>query len=231
MTTGTAITRTAVALLAAVTLSAGAAGCASRTGTDAAEAPETPATTTSVEPLPASMTLHAYITKNKIAEVPIKDGEPGTPTFEFPFPPGWSDAGDQTPDWAYGAIVYDKPQDPADPPVMYAIASKLTGNADAAVDAAKVLELAPAQLDGLDQFTPLGEPERTQLSGFDAILYEGTYVNEGKTRAVAQMTVAIPGKDGLFVLQLNSDALQAEQDVVIEAAKLIDEQTKITAPA
>lgn len=180
---------------------------------------------------PEGANLNAYIVANNIAEVPFKKDEPGTPKIEFPLPPDWAPAGDRTPDWAYGAIVYTKAADPENPQFMYAIASKLTGNAGAAVDAAKVLELAPAQLDGLDQFTPLGEPERTQLSGFDAILYEGTYVNEGKTRAVAQMTVAIPGKDGLFVLQLNSDALQAEQDVVIEAAKLIDEQTKITAPA
>lgn len=218
--------RNILAALAALSVVSGCGGSATMSQTTSTV--ESPATTaSSVSAMPASMTLHNYITENKIAEVPIKDGEPGTPKFEFPFPPGWSDAGEQTPDWAYGALVYDKPKDPQDPPVLYAIASKLTGN----VDAAKVLELAPAQLDGLDQFTPRGAPSTTQLSGFDAVLYEGTYVHEGATRAVAQMTVVVPGKDALFVLQLNSDALESEEDVVIEAAKLIDAQTKITVPA
>lgn len=214
--------RNTLAALVALSVVTGCGGPATMTETKS----ET-TTASSAPATPNAMTLHNYITENKIAEVPIKAGEPGTPTFDFPFPPGWSDAGEQTPDWAYGALVYDKPKDPQDPPVLYAIASKLTGN----VDAAKVLELAPAQLDGLDQFTPRGAPSTTQLSGFDAVLYEGTYVHEGATRAVAQMTVVVPGKDALFVLQLNSDALESEEGVVIEAAKLISAQTQITVPA
>lgn len=95
-------------------------------------------------------TLNAYITANKIAEIPFKKDDPGTPKLEFPLPPDWSPAGDRTPDWAYGAIVYDKAPDPENPPFMYAIASKLTGN----VDPAKILELAPGQLNELPGFSP-----------------------------------------------------------------------------
>ncbi|AQT79788.1 hypothetical protein B1R94_11700 [Mycolicibacterium litorale] len=183
--------------------------------------------TTSARPAPAAgpnMTINDYINENKIAETPIKPNDPGTPNFDFPFPPGWSPAGDKTPEWAYGAIVYDKPADPADPPVMIAIASKLSGN----VDPAKILEYAPGQLENLPNFKPLGDPDKSTLSGFDAIQSAGTYTYEGKDRVVAQKTVIIPGKDGLFVLQLNADALQSEESVVVDAAKVIDEQTKIT---
>lgn len=171
--------------------------------------------------------LHKYIVDNKIAEVPFKKDQPGTPKIEFPFPPDWSPAGDRTPEWAYGAIVYDKPADPADPPFMYAIGSKLTGD----VDQAKILELAPGQLNELPEFKPTKGPNRTKFGGFDAVSFSGTYLWEGKRRAVGQETVVIPGKDGLFVLQLNAEAPAGQQQPVLDAADLIRDQTKITLPS
>ncbi|MBU3750558.1 MAG: hypothetical protein FGM52_08915 [Mycobacterium sp.] len=180
------------------------------------------------EPRAEGANLHRYIVDNKIAEVPFKADEPGTPDIEFPLPPDWSPAGDKTPDWAYGAIIYSKAKDPDNPPFLYAIASKLTGN----VDAGKVLELAPGQLNELPDFKPFdGPPERSQLSGFDAVSYVGTYVWEGKPRAVGQQTIVIPGKDGLFVLQLNGEAPKGQEQVVVDAVKVIREQTKIALPS
>lgn len=171
-------------------------------------------------------TINDYIDENNISETPIKPHDPGTPKFDFPFPPDWSDAGDRTPEWAYGAIVYDKPLDPADPPGMVAIASKLTGS----VDPAKILEYAPGQLLNLPDFKPLGDPEKSQLGGFEAIQSAGTYTYEGKARVIAQKTVVIPVNGALFALQLNADAPQTQEAAVVDAAKIIDEQTKITAP-
>ena len=180
------------------------------------------------EARPESATLHQYILDNKIAEVPFKKGDAGAPTVDFPFPPGWRAAGDLTPDWAYGAIIYDKAVDPNDPPFLYAIGSKLTGD----VDPQKILELAPGQLNDLPEFKPVdGPPERDALSGFDAIDYVGTYVLDGKTRAVGQETIVIPGKDSLFVLQLNGEAPEGQEQVVIDAVKLIRDQTTITLPS
>lgn len=172
-------------------------------------------------------TLHQYIVDNKIAEVPFKKDEPGTPTIEFPFSPDWSPAGDLTPDWAYGAIFYNKAPDPKDPPFMYAIGSKLTGN----IDPEKVLELAPGQLNELPDFTPRGAPQRDKVGGFDAIDYVGTYVWEGEARSVGQQTIVIPGKDALFVLQLNGDTPAGQEQAVIDAADLIRQQTTITLPS
>ena len=172
-------------------------------------------------------TLNAYITANKIAEIPFKKDDPGTPKLEFPLPPDWSPAGDRTPDWAYGAIVYDKAPDPENPPFMYAIASKLTGN----VDPAKILELAPGQLNELPGFAPREAPHSDKVSGFDAIDYVGTYMWEGQRRLVGQQTIVIPGKDALFVLQLNGEAPEGQGQPVVDAVKLINEQTKITLPS
>jgi hypothetical protein len=212
-------------------------GCSSATKTEKTETASTSASvvaTSSAVPAtsaaPASgaaMTINEYITQNNIAETPFKPKQPGTPNFDFPFPPDWSLAGDKTPDWAYGAIVYDKPQDPNDPPYMYAIASKLTGN----VDAAKILEYAPNQLMALPDYKPVMEPTKTSLSGFDAVQSAGTYTKDGKQRIAAQKTVVVPAKDGLFVLQINADAIDGQQGVIIDAANLIDEKTKITPPA
>ncbi|OBI59262.1 hypothetical protein A5667_01750 [Mycolicibacterium fortuitum] len=58
----------------------------------------------------------------------------------------------------------------------------------------------------------------------------GTYTHNGEARVIAQKTVVIPGNDALFVLQLNAnaDAPEGQKDVVIDAAEIIDEQTKIT---
>jgi hypothetical protein len=176
----------------------------------------------------ASATLNKYIVDNKIAETPFKADQPGTPAISFPLPPDWRPAGDRTPDWAYGAIVYDKAEDPKDPPFVYAIASKLTGG----VDPEKILEYAPAQLNELPEFKAVeGPPERTNFDGFDSVDYVGTYVWEGKPRAVGQQTIVIPGKDGLFVLQLNGEAPKGQEQVVIDAARVIREKTTINPPS
>ncbi|MGA5535354.1 LpqN/LpqT family lipoprotein [Mycolicibacterium nivoides] len=63
--------------------------------------------------------INDYITENKIAETPFKPNDPGPPDFDFPFPPDRS-----SPGAGHGAIVYDKPADPADPPAIIAIARR-----------------------------------------------------------------------------------------------------------
>ena len=215
--------------LAVVAVSVVLAGCSPTSEQAATVTSETtPAASSGPEPERMdNTTLHTYITENEIAETPFVDGDPGTPDIEFPIPDGWSAAGDDTPDWAFGAIRFDKPVDPEDPPIMIAIASKLTGD----VDPEKILEYAPGQLNELPEFTPIGEPEKDSLGGFEAIDYAGTYVWEGKKRIVGQQTIVIPGKDALFVLQLNGDALDGQEDVVLEAANIIAEQTTITVPS
>jgi hypothetical protein len=54
---------------------------------------------------------------------------------------------------------------------------------------------------------------------------------EGKKRIVGQQTIVVPGKDAVYVLQLNGDALDGQQDVVLDAAKVIAEKTTITVPS
>ena len=51
-------------------------------------------------------TIASYIAENNIQEAPVKRGDPGSPTIDLPVPDGWEPAGADTPEWAYGAIVY-----------------------------------------------------------------------------------------------------------------------------
>jgi hypothetical protein len=234
---------TVTAGLCAATLSFAIVGCGGgaqkelTTSTSAATSAAAPQTTSpTMSPLPppparpdgTKKTLHDYIVEHNIAEVPYKSKSPGSPTVELAFPPGWSElAKTDTPDWAYGGIIYDTPKDPAVPPTMLAIANKLTGD----VDPTEILQYAPGMLQDLPGFQPIGDSVLSKFSGFDAVTYKGTYTNGGKSMAVGEKTVVIPGKDkDFFVLQLQGTALAEERQVVIDAVDFINTNSKITAP-
>ena len=53
-------------------------------------------------------------------------------------------------------------------------------------------------------------------------------MKDGTKRMIAQKTVVIPGQDGLYVLQLNTDGLEAQTGPLMDATTVIDEQTTIT---
>ena len=107
---------------------------------------------------------------------------------------------------------------------MTAIYSKLTGN----VDAAKVLEYAPGMLENLPGYEQDGDFKKETLSGFESIAFQGSYLQDNVRRYIAQKTVVIPKGDALFVLQLNADAPLGQDDVIKEAAGVINRETKIT---
>lgn len=176
-------------------------------------------------PTGPNKTIADYVAENKIVESAVTKGEPGSPTFNFAMPPDWKAAGPRKPEWAYGAIIYDKAEDPADPPFITAIVSKLTGD----VESAKVLEYAPGMLQNLPGYEQDGDVEKIKLGDFDAIQFQGSYLQENVRRYIAQETVVIPGKDGaLFVLQLNADAPEGQQQVVLDAAKVLNADSTIT---
>ncbi|HPY23333.1 MAG TPA: LpqN/LpqT family lipoprotein [Mycobacterium sp.] len=219
----------ALASVGAVAASLLLAGCSAKTETKTettTESTTATSTTTSATPAAVKKTIADYVAENKIIETAIKQGDPGPPSFQFPMPPGWRPAGNQRPEWAYGAIVYEKAEDPADPPFMTAIISRLSGN----VEAAKIFEYAPGLLQNLPGYEQDGEIQKSTLGGFEAIQFQGSYQRENTRRYIAQKTAVIPEKDGsLVVLQLNADAPLGQDDVILEAAKVIDAETKITA--
>jgi len=169
-------------------------------------------------------TLRDYLTRNQIVETPVHRGDPGVPNIALPFPPGWADAGPRTPDGALGAIVYRQPQDPSDPPMIVAVVSKLTGN----VDPTEVLQHPSADLLDLPGYQPSGDPSPGRVSGFDATQWGGTYVKNGTKRIVTQKTVVIPDNGAVFVLQIKADVPDVQDNVVMAASDVIDEQTVIS---
>ena len=169
-------------------------------------------------------TIASYIAENKIQETPVKRGDPGSPTIDLPVPEGWEPAGEDTPEWAYGAIIYTGPDAGAYTPSIVALVSKLTGN----VDPQKIIDLAPGELNNLPGWKPLNEGSTSTLGEYPAYQLGGTWVQDGKTKVVAQKTVVIPGSDGLYVLQLNADGLEDQKELIGAATDVIDTDTTIT---
>ena len=222
--TGVAALATAVGVLLS--------GCGSPTvdGTPVA-APSTSGRTSVPPPAPRNEgtpgsyeTIASYISQNGIQETPVKRGDPGSPTIDLPFPDGWQDAGPDTPEWAYGAIVYTGSEAAEYTPSIVALMSKLSGN----VDPAKIIELAAGELQNLPDYEALTDGTTSQLSGFDAYQLAGTWEQDGLRKFVAQKTVVIPGSDGLYVLQLNADGLADQADILGAATDVIDTETVIT---
>lgn len=228
--------RAGVVAISAIAIGIGISGC----GSDTKSAPSTskqtsaasssattskaPATSGAPAAAGPNKTIVDYIKENNITETPVHRGDAGSPTIDLPFPPGWEDAGNHTPAWAYAAIVASDPAMAQDPPTVIALVSKLSGD----VDPAKILEFAPGEIKNLPGYDGATEGSPSTLSGFDATQIGGTYMKNGVKRAIAQKTVVIPGGDGLFVLQLNADGTEDQMGALMDATGVIDEQTKIT---
>jgi len=215
----------AIAAVAALTI--GLTACGSDESESASEettSSETSAAPNTTEQAKPNYTIVDYIRDNKIAEEPVKRGQAGAPAINLPYPPGWRDAGPATPVWAYGAIVSENQEWAQDPPSIVALVSKLTGD----VDPAKILEFAPGEIKNLPGYEGAQDGEKTELAGFEAVQLGGTYNKNGQRRAIAQKTVVIPGKDALYVLQLNADGREDQMTALMEATSVIDEQTTIT---
>lgn len=223
---------TGVAALATV-LGVLLSGCGSTKAVDGTPvaAPSTSGRTSAPAPTPRDEgtpgsyeTIASYINQNGIAETPVKAGDPGAPTIDLPYPQGWEDAGPETPDWAYAATVYRGPEAAEYTPSIVALISELTGD----VDPAKIIELAPGELQNLPGYEAITDGTTSQLSGFDAYQLAGTWEQDGVRKFVAQKTVVIPGSDGLYVLQLNADGLADQADILSAATDVIDAETVIT---
>jgi hypothetical protein len=226
--------RAGVIAVAAIAIGIGLSGCGSDTKSEPTTSKQTStasstttskaAPTSSAQAAGANKTIVDYIKENGITETSVHRGDPGSPTINLPFPPGWEDAGSRTPEWAYGALVSNDPAMAQDQPTIIALVSKLTGN----VDPAKILEYAQGEIKNLPGYDGAQEGQPSTLAGFDATQIGGTYTKDGVKRVIAQKTVVIPGQDALFVLQLNADGTEDQMGALMDATGVIDEQTTIT---
>jgi hypothetical protein len=168
-------------------------------------------------------TLADYIKQNDITETPANRDDPDVPKIEMPMPPGWVDAGSATPAYAYNAIVGADPALQPDPPTIVAVLSKLTGK----VDPAQILAIAPNELRNLPDFNG-SDPEPGKISNFDGVAIIGTYTRNGQKRVIEQVTVVIPAKEALWVLQLNGDGVYEQTPVIEEITGGVMEKARIT---
>ena len=170
-----------------------------------------------------SLTIQQYIKDNGITSTPVRRGAPGAPLIGMALPPDWSGLGSDTPPWSYGAVGWDSAPDPNDPPTIVVLLSKLSGNADPA----KVLDYAPNELQNLPDYEPVAGPNRSNLSGFDAVELAGRYMRDGEERTIGQMTFVIPSGSDLYVLQINAEAPNSDAEALMFATGTIDARTVI----
>ena len=169
-------------------------------------------------------TIASYISDQHITETQIHRADPGAPRIEIQIPDGWQNAGDDTPDYAYGALVYSGAADAGYTPNIVALVSKLDGS----VDPDKLLQLAGGEMKNLPGFVPAGEESAT-VSGFPAYRIAGEYDRQGVKAASGQETVVFQGSDGLYVLQMNATSDEGQSQALFDALGAIDKSITISA--
>jgi hypothetical protein len=168
-------------------------------------------------------TIPEYLEEVGATETSLTQEASDGVTVGLPVPAGWVVSEDYADAAPFGAVVYEAAADPADPPRVLAILSRIDGD----VDPAAILEYAPNELRNLDGFEEFEPPSSAMLSGFEAVEYGGTYTDGGRTLLFAQKTVVLPGDGVLYVLQLNAYAPEDELDILVAAMDEIDTSTTI----
>ncbi len=230
---GTQRTRV-VFVAAAIALGVGLAGCGSGSGTGASTSEQTAASSspstssavpsTTAPPAGRAGTVGDYLRENGITQAMVKRGDPTAPRLNLPMPAGWRDVGADTPEDAYGAIVFEGATGAPSPPAIIARMARLSGGD---VDQAKILELAPNAVTNQPGYQGPETGQPSSLSGFSATEIAGTVVQEGQPVFVARKTLVIPGTDGVYLLALDAQSAPDQQAALLDAMSVIDAETTI----
>ena len=196
-----------------------ATNSSSAAGEKNASSQSAPATGVDGAATPATaQTVADYLNVNGFSQAVVSPGRNGAPTIDLPTPAGWTTTQQNLPDRSYGGLRYTGPEaNPDFPPTIFAYLSRLGG----AVDAARVLAVAPNELRALPEFDG-GDAVTGTLGGFQASETSGLATLVGATRFIAQKTVMIPTDHGLYMLQLNGYAMPDQRDIVDAALREID---------
>lgn len=170
-------------------------------------------------------TIADYIKDQHLTETPIHHGDPGAPQVDIQFPDGWVSAGSDTPDYAYGAIVYTGPeaQGANYTPNIIAILSRLEGN----IDPDQLLAAAGGEMKNLPGFVPVGDG-KAEVSGYPAYRIAGSYDLDEIKAASGQETVLIPSNGALYILQMNATSNAEQSDALFTAMSAIDKSITVT---
>jgi serine/threonine protein kinase len=168
-------------------------------------------------------TIATYLKSNNIPEVLVHRNEPGAPVVTMPMPPGWADAGPQTPAFAYQSIVYNGPSAGNYRPSATALISRLGPNADAQ----KILDFAPGELNNLPGFAATDTGTPGTVDGHKSFQIAGSWNSNGVTKLITQNTVVIQDGTGLYVMQINIDGVADQAEIIKQITEAIDRDTKI----
>ena len=171
-----------------------------------------------------TQTVAEYLNGQGVAQTIVKRGEPGVPTLNLPMPEGWADVGGDTPEDAYGAIYLESAKGSPNPPAILARMARLEGGE---FDAAKILELSPNAVTKTPGWEGPAAGEPSTLGGLDAMAIAGTAVLDGAPKFIARKTVVIPGPEHTYILALDAQGPVDQQQVLIDAMTVIDEETTI----
>jgi hypothetical protein len=176
-------------------------------------------------------TIDTYIQQHGIPKTVIHKGDPGAPTIDSPVPAGWQSlAPADLADWAYSSIVFSVTSPLAGGRGEFAavdtVLYKLTGNFGN-VDQFKILQYSRGEAHSLPGFI-LGDACVLVPNDYGAFFISGTWVNNGETELVAQLTTVIPADDGMYVLQLNGRVPAIHERVMAVPFDTILHQTTIT---
>jgi hypothetical protein len=191
------------------------------TSTSTSASTATSAPSTDAQPSGPNETIADYIKKNNIQATTITQGTPGAPTIDLAVPEGWTRIPEGA-DAPYGGIVFNTPANPNDPPKIIANVEKLTGN----VDTDKLLAVASGEVKNLPGYDG-DDGQKSTLGSNPAYQLGGSYTKNGVTRMVAQKTVVIQSKDGIYVLQLRAEGPQADADALKSATVVVGQKTTI----
>ena len=73
-----------------------------------------------------------------------------------------------------------------------------------------------------------GDGQKSTLNGYPAYQLGASYTKNSVSRMVAQKTVVIQSKDGIYLLQLRAEGPQADVDALKGATVVISQKTTIT---
>lgn len=217
----------------AVAIGLGLTGCgssgdsgesASQTSTAAAADETSESAETSAAPPADPQTVGEYLTAQGVTQTIVTRGEPGVPTLDLPMPPGWADVGSDTPEDAYGAIYLRSAEGTPNPPAILARMARLEGGR---FDAAKILELSPNAVTKTPGWEGPTTGEPSTLGGFDAVAIAGTAPIDGEPNFIARKTVLIPGPQHTYILALDAQGPADQEQVLIDAMFVIDEDATI----
>lgn len=168
--------------------------------------------------------------------------DPGAPIITLPMPANWSDAGPATRPFAYQTIVYHGPGAEAYAPSVTALMSKLGPE----VDPQKIIDFAPGELNNMPGFVASDRGEMRTIDGRQAFMLSGTWNAPpvapapgapgapespglpAMQRLIAQYTVLVQDRAGLYVLQINVDAEAGQTEIFHRICEAIDRDTKIS---